>query len=87
VREHRTAVNHCSISTIEPHGLSLIIQANAGSPTAQLNRAPVPSFVELETSMVSTKENARQPANQPHHINFSRIISTFYKKLVGIRDT
>jgi len=36
--EHRTVVNHCSISTIEPHGLSLIIQANAGTPTEQLNR-------------------------------------------------
>jgi len=37
-REQRAAVNHCSISTIEPNGLSLIIQANVGPPNAQLNR-------------------------------------------------
>jgi len=36
--EQRATVNHCSISTIQPNGLSLIIQANAGPPNAQLNR-------------------------------------------------
>jgi len=62
--EHRAAVNHGSISTIEPHGLSLIIQANAELPTAQLNRDLFCLTSSWKPCQVANEVNDRQHSNQ-----------------------
>jgi len=51
--ERHEAVNHCNISTIESHGLSLIIHANAGTPLhSAAEQKLVPSHVETKPETI-----------------------------------